>query len=113
MRLPIRVAHEIRARNLIAPGAHVLIALSGGPDSVALFRCLLELSVKRDLRFKLSAAHLHHGIRGKDADADDRFCVKLCEKHEVPLIRAIADTPALAKSIRRSVEESARIVRRE
>jgi tRNA(Ile)-lysidine synthase len=111
MRLPIRVATEIRARSLIAQGQRVLIALSGGPDSVALFRCMLELAAKRDLAFSLAAAHLHHGLRGKDADADEKFCIKLCEKHGVNLIRARVDTPKLAVSIKRSKEESARIAR--
>src|SRR5579862_1398030 len=104
MRLPIRVAHEIRSRRLIAPGAAVLIALSGGPDSVALFRCMIELAKKRDLRFRLFAAHLNHGIRGSDADADEAFCEKLCGKFDVPLIRAFADTPKFSKKIGRSIE---------
>ena len=51
MRLPLLVASEIRARKLIAPRERVLVALSGGTDSVALFHCLLELSRKRDLAF--------------------------------------------------------------
>lgn len=111
MRLPIRVATEIRARALIARGQRVLIALSGGPDSVALFHCLLELSAKRDLAFSLCAAHLHHGLRGKDADADEAFCVKLCRKHKIELVAARVDTPALSAAIKRSKEESARIAR--
>ena len=111
MRLPLRVAHAIRSRKLIAPRAHVLIALSGGPDSVALLRCLVELSAKRDLAFRLSAAHLHHGIRGKDADADQTFCEKLCAKFKLPLLTARADTPALARELKRSLEETARILR--
>ena len=97
---------------LIAPGASVLIALSGGPDSVALFRCMLELAKKRDLRFDLRAAHLNHGIRGADADADEAFCVKLCRKFDVPLVRACAGTPKFSRTIGRSVELSARILRR-
>jgi tRNA(Ile)-lysidine synthetase-like protein len=111
MRLPLRVAETIRSRKLIAPHDHVLVALSGGPDSVALLRCLIELAAKRDLAFRISAAHLNHGIRGKHADADERFCTKICERLKIPLVRAHAKTPALAKEIKRSLEESARIVR--
>jgi tRNA(Ile)-lysidine synthase TilS/MesJ len=51
MRLPIKVATVLRARKLLPPGSRILVALSGGPDSVALLLCLLELSRKRDLRF--------------------------------------------------------------
>lgn len=113
MRLPILVASSIRTRRLIAPGQKVLVALSGGPDSVALFHCLLELSKKRDLAFEIAAAHLHHGLRGADADADETFCENLCEKKKVPLLRAFVDTPQIAAYFKRSIEEAARIARHE
>src|ERR1043165_1719929 len=73
MRLPILVGNAIRARKLIATGRRVLVALSGGPDSIALLLCMLELSTKRDLDFQIAAAHLNHGIRGTDADEDETF----------------------------------------
>jgi tRNA(Ile)-lysidine synthase len=71
MRLPIVAASAIRAHKLIAPGRRVLVALSGGPDSVALLHCLVELARKRDFRFTLCAAHLNHGLRGKRAATDE------------------------------------------
>jgi len=111
MRLPIVAANAIRTRKLIAPGQRVLVALSGGPDSVALLHCLLELSRKRDLQFTLAAAHLNHGLRGKRAATDEEFCRKLCARKSVPLIRAFVDTPRLAALLKRSKEESARIAR--
>ena len=111
MRLPIRVATAIRGRQLIAPKQRVLIALSGGPDSVALLHCLLELSKKRDLGFSICAAHLNHGLRGKNADEDEEFCRKLCVRKGVELVRAFVDTPALSATLKRSKEESARIAR--
>ena len=111
MRLPLCVAHAIRSRKLIEPGQRVLIALSGGPDSVALFHCMLELARKRDLAFVLSAAHLNHGLRGRDADADEAFCRELCTRHNVPLVLAYVDTPKLSIFLKRSKEESARIAR--
>ena len=58
MRLPLLVANAIRERHLIAPGGRVLVALSGGPDSVALLLCMLELSKKRYLHFHISAGDL-------------------------------------------------------
>ena len=112
MRLPMLVANAVRERKLIAPGAHVLVALSGGPDSVALLLCMLELSEKRDLDFKLTAAHLNHCIRGAEADADERFCTALCKRRKVPLISARADAPKISAALGRSLEKSSRIVRR-
>jgi tRNA(Ile)-lysidine synthase len=111
MRLPIVAASAIRAHKLIAPGQRVLVALSGGPDSVALLHCLIELARKRDLEFSLAAAHLNHGLRGKRAAADEEFCRKLCARKSIPLLRAFVDTPRLAAHLKRSKEEAARIAR--
>jgi len=111
MRLPIRVATAIRGRQLIEPKQRVLIALSGGPDSVALLHCLLELALKRDLKFSICAAHLNHGLRGTNADEDEEFCRRLCVRKGVELVRAYVDTPALSSALKRSKEESARIAR--
>lgn len=111
MRLPIVVANAIRTRKLIEPDQHVLVALSGGPDSVALLNCMLELSKKRDLAFTISAAHLHHGLRAGSADADEKFCKQLCDRKKIKLLRAFVDTPKLAAQIKRSHEETARIAR--
>jgi tRNA(Ile)-lysidine synthase len=111
MRLPLRVAQAIRLRKLIAPGERVLIALSGGPDSVALLHCLIELSLKRDLAFTLCAAHLNHRLRGKSADRDETFVTRLCSRKKIPLLCAAVNTPKLAVTLKRSKEEAARIAR--
>ena len=55
-------------------GQRILVALSGGPDSVA----LLHLLRRDDLALNLEAAHVHHGVRGKEADQDASFCEALC-----------------------------------
>jgi len=112
MRLPLVVASAIRSRKLIEPGQRVLVALSGGPDSVALFHCLLELSKKRDLAFELYAAHLNHGLRGKAANSDEQFCEKLAKRKGVPFASAFTDVSKIAAALKRSDEEAGRIVRR-
>ncbi|MCK6470475.1 MAG: tRNA lysidine(34) synthetase TilS [Planctomycetes bacterium] len=112
MRLPIKVASTIRARKLIEPDSRVMVGLSGGPDSVALLRCLLELSEKRDLKFELCAAHLNHRLRGKTAERDQAFCRKLCKARKIDFLEARCDTKKLALQLKRSHEETARILRR-
>ncbi len=58
----------------------IVVALSGGADSVALLHLLADPSLGLDL----VAAHVHHGIRGAEADADAAFCAQLCERLGVP-----------------------------
>ncbi len=91
-----------------------LVAFSGGADS----RLLLELTVRALLerdgeagRRQVVAAHLHHGIRGEEADRDLAFCERVCAKLGVELICERADIPAIAKASGESLETAARRVR--
>lgn len=84
----------------------LLIALSGGADSVA----LLHLAYRYQERFgyRLEALHVHHGIRGAEADRDMKFCQSLCSEWRVPLHTVMLDIPALAQNDKSGVEEAAR-----
>ncbi len=79
-------------------GRPVLVALSGGRDSVALLHLLRD--PRLDLR--LEAAHVHHGLRGDEADADARFCGRLCAALEIPfeliLLPADDERPATGEA---------------
>jgi tRNA(Ile)-lysidine synthase len=68
----------------------VAVALSGGADSVALLRILAARSA--ELGLVLHAAHLHHGLRGAEADADLEFCRELAAKLGLPFHEARVDT---------------------
>ena len=59
-------------------GVHLLLAVSGGADSVALLRAMLELKDCHGGSGQLLAAHLHHGLRGAEADEDQRWVAELC-----------------------------------
>lgn len=78
---PVRRA--IRDAGWITPGDHVLVGLSGGPDSVALLHVLREL--RNELGFTLGACHLDHGLRGEASSADEDFCRELCDTWSIPL----------------------------
>ena len=90
-------------------GEHLLIALSGGADSVAL-TCLLAQS-REEYALRLTAAHLNHGIRGADADADAALCRALCDRLGIPLIEGRADVPRLAHESNQGLEAAARDAR--
>ncbi len=91
-----------------------LVAFSGGADS----RLLLELTVRALLerdgeegRRQVVAAHLHHGIRGGEADYDEAFCRRVCAELGVELVTGRADVPALAAETGESLETAARRAR--
>lgn len=89
--------------------SRLLVALSGGADSVALLKLLCMQREKLDLH--ITAAHLHHGIRGQQADEDAAFCRELCASLNVQLIEEKIDVPALARSSRQGLETAAREAR--
>lgn len=87
-------------------GKHLLVALSGGADSVALLHILLKRAKVDSL--KITCAHFHHGIRGQDADADAEFCRKLCARFDIELIVGFADIPEIARQKHIGLETAAR-----
>lgn len=104
-----RVRRYIRDLELLHPGDRVGVAVSGGADSVALLRLLLEL--REELGVVLSLVHVNHQIRGADADADQQFVTDLARLHALPLHASAADTPAEAATRRLSLEAAAREIR--
>ncbi len=78
-----RVVNTIRARKLFGPGAHLLVGVSGGPDSVAMLSLLCRLRASWHLR--LTAVHCQYGLRGTESDGDQAFVESLCCELEVPL----------------------------
>ena len=75
-------------------GKKILVGLSGGADSVTLLRVLCILSPKYG--FTLSACHINHMIRGAEADRDQSFAEKLCEKLGIKLFTKAFDVPSIA-----------------
>ncbi|HEY1209116.1 MAG TPA: tRNA lysidine(34) synthetase TilS [Terracidiphilus sp.] len=101
-RLPIDVS-------LFRPGIRLAVGLSGGADSVALVRALAERC--RELGMVLHAAHLHHGLRGEEADNDLAFSRSLAAKLGLPFHEARVDAGTTAKENAETIEEAARRLR--
>jgi tRNA(Ile)-lysidine synthase len=101
--------------SLLKPGLRLAVGLSGGADSVALVRALAERGA--ELGLVLHAAHLHHGLRGAEADADLAFARELAATLRLPFHQATVDTAAEAQpdiqsgKSAESIEEAARRLR--
>ncbi|MGN1345641.1 MAG: tRNA lysidine(34) synthetase TilS, partial [Eubacteriales bacterium] len=87
----------------------VIAAYSGGADSTCMLYHLRQWCAQSGVT--LVAAHVNHGIRGGDADRDERFCRDTCESLHIPLYVLRENVPALARQTGRGLEETARDVR--
>ena len=103
------VRRFIEDKQLLKNGDSVLVALSGGADSVALLHVLNSL--KEEWNITLFAAHFHHGVRGEEADRDEHFCKALCERYGIPFFCEKADVPSIARESGESVELCGRRLR--
>jgi len=92
------------------PGAGLLVALSGGSDSVALLH--LTMSAASDLGITVSAAHLDHGLRDDESRLDADFCRSLADRFRISLATDTVDTRAFAAEGKLSLEDAARRLRR-
>lgn len=104
-----KVQRFIEEEGLLAPGDKALVALSGGADSVCLLLVLAELAGVRG--WEIRALHVHHGLRGPEADRDEQFVRKLCGRLDVPLFVVHRDVAGYARERGLSTEEAGRILR--
>jgi len=100
-----KVDRAIRRFGLIRRGDHVLVALSGGPDSVALTQALLELAPEHG--FTLRLAHLNHQLRD-GADSDEAFCRQWADEIGLPIDTDRTDVAQQARAAKLSIEQQAR-----
>lgn len=104
-----KVFEFIAQYGLIKEGDNLLIALSGGPDSV--FALYLLNRFKKKFRINLTALHFNHSLRGKESDDDQSFVSDFCEKLGVPCHFIKLDVKSYARTNKYSIEESARLLR--
>jgi tRNA(Ile)-lysidine synthase len=108
-RLPQTVLDYIRKHELLRAGDRVGIAVSGGADSVALLRLLLEL--RKELGIVLSVVHFNHKLRGAESEEDEGFCAELALRYKLELHRESGDVAAHAAEKHLSLETAAREMR--
>ena len=93
----------------VIPPIRIVVGVSGGPDSLCLLHVLCRL--REEYRLQLHVAHLHHGVRGAEADADAEFVAALAAEWGLPATLEKQDVPALAAAHHLAFEEAARRVR--
>ncbi len=104
-----QVVHGLRRRCGVVEGAAIVVAVSGGADSVALLRALRLLSGRRGWRLTLHVAHVQHHLRAMDeAEGDAAFVASLAEQLHLPYLRRdIAVPPGNTESQARRLRYSA------
>jgi tRNA(Ile)-lysidine synthase len=105
------IEKSIRSRRLFQRGERLLVAVSGGVDSMVLLHVLHELA--RRNKWRLMVAHLNHQLRGRSSDADERLVRKSAEKLGLPLVVEQADVRKFALSQKLSLEMASRKLRHE
>lgn len=104
-----KVIHFISQHKLIKQNDRVLIALSGGPDSV--FALYFFNKYRNKYKIELTAVHFNHQLRGEESETDQMFCEQLCSKLNIPLYSFLLDVKNYSKENKLSIEEAARILR--
>ena len=106
-----KVYDTIKKSEMICQGDSVIVGVSGGADSVCLLSVLKNLQMSMDL--KLTAVHIHHGLRGEAADRDRDFVIQLCQTLHVPCECFQTDIREMAQAQHLSEEEAGRMFRYE
>ncbi len=105
-----KVELAIQANGLLTSGDRIVVAVSGGPDSVALFRCLVALRVRWN--WDVCVGHIDHGFRGMESEGDAKFVEALAAKFGVPvMVSRLHLDKQDAKFRKQSLQEYARTVR--
>lgn len=104
-----KVLRYIRHRQMIKAGERVLVAVSGGADSVALLRLLLD--IRAELGIVLGVAHFNHLLRGESSHADEHFVADLAARHDLPIYVERKNAAESAQGV--GVESAGRTLRYE
>ncbi|MCX5834907.1 MAG: tRNA lysidine(34) synthetase TilS [Deltaproteobacteria bacterium] len=109
MKLLSKVERTIKKHGMLRPGDSVLVAVSGGPDSVALIRALQRISGK--WRVRIGGAYFNHGLRGAESRAEEAFVEDLFQRLAIPLEKRRMDPRLRNKKKGGNLEEICREAR--
>ncbi len=106
-----KVKAYVERHHMLAKKDKVIVGVSGGADSVCLLFVLGEL--KKELDITITAVHIHHGLRGAAADADENYVRTICREQQIKLKVFHKDVKAYADKMGMGEEEAGRNIRRE
>jgi len=106
-----KIADFIKAHGLFGPADWVLLAISGGADSIALLYVMQALKIHKVLRVDLLCAHINHQLRGMEANLDEDFVTAEAAKLKLPLMAKRLDVRGFARGHKLSIETAARKLR--
>ena len=106
-----RVRKYIRDNRMLKAEDMVVAGVSGGADSIAMLHILKSL--QKEIGFSMEVVHVHHGIRGQEADRDEQFVEKICRDWGIPFRSRHYPVPELSGKWKLGEEETGRIVRKQ
>lgn len=104
-----KVKNYIEEHHMAEKGEHLIVGVSGGADSICLLELLYRFAVT--MEWNITVVHVHHGIRGIDADKDERFVIEFCEKRGLHWKSFHYQIPLEAKMAKEGEEEAGRRLR--
>ncbi|MCX5632164.1 MAG: tRNA lysidine(34) synthetase TilS, partial [Phycisphaerae bacterium] len=108
-----KIEDFIRQNNLLPNGSKILLAVSGGADSVALLKILFNLKLSGKIDNVFHIAHINHQLRGEKSLEDEEFVKTLAKQHNLPVTVEQVDVKKYAKGNKLSIETAARFLRLE
>jgi len=106
-----KIADFIKAHGLFGPADRVLLAISGGADSIALLYVMRQLLTHKVLKVEFLCAHINHQLRGMEANLDEDFVTAEAAKLKLPLMTKRLDVRGFARGHKLSIETAARKLR--
>ena len=104
-----KILRTIKEHELLTEDMHIVLGLSGGPDSMCLFDALFELADEK--KWTLYAVHVNHKFRPGDAEKDQKYVEAFCKEKGVECFSVVCDCNELAESLGKTSEEAGRIAR--
>ena len=103
-----KAADTVKKYNMFTDCGRIIVGVSGGADSMALLHFLISFIEDKK---RIVVCHVNHGIRGEEAQRDEKFVENFCDENDVVFRSISVDIPALSKEKGLNLEECARLVR--